>query len=137
MLIIWFDYIYLLGIISKYGKRRGSKLMFYFHITTMVQTVNSLQYIISLPDNIGDLSSPELWLSPQRPSWRLHFLTIHTGRQGQVIRSASTECARIEYVHLLCPVLNRKSLASHLLSLPFITNPLPFITSWNEDAPET
>lgn len=66
--------------------------MFYFHITTMVQIVNSLQYIISLPDNIGDLSSPELWLSPQQPSWRLHFLNIHTGRQGQVNRSASTEC---------------------------------------------
>ena len=136
MLIIWFDYIYLLGIISKYGKRWGSKLMFYFHITTMVQ-INSLQYIISLPDNIGALSSPELWLSPQLPSWSLHFLTIHTGRQGQGSRSASTECVRIEYVHLLCPVLNRNSLASHLFSLPFVTNPLPFITSWNEDAPET
>lgn len=107
--------------------------MFYFHITTMAQTVNSLQYIISLSDNIGALSPPELWLSPQLPSWRAHFLTIHTGRQGQVIRSALTECVRTEYVHLLCPVLNRKSLASHLLSLPFITNPLPFITSWNED----
>ena len=111
--------------------------MFYFHITTMAQTVNSLQYIISLSDNIGTLSPPELWLSPQLPSWRAHFLTIHTGRQGQVIRSALTECVQTEYVHLLRPVLNRKSLASHLLSLPFITNPLPFITSWNEDAPET
>ena len=99
--------------------------MFYFHITTMAQTVNSLQYIISLSDNIGTLSPPELWLSPQLPSWRAHFLTIHTGRQGQVIRSALTECVRTEYVHLLRPVLNRKSLASHLLSLPPSSSQIP------------
>ena len=32
--------------------------MFYFHITTVAQTVNTLLYVISLSDNIRALSPP-------------------------------------------------------------------------------
>lgn len=60
--------------------------MLYFHKTTVAQTVNTLQYGISLITLELFLSLS--WLSPWLSSWRLHFPTFHTGRQGHVTRFA-------------------------------------------------